>query len=199
MKNETLSMMQLFHIPCMKVEVGNWSNKKNLIIDLIESEGDLHRENNFATNYMLANNATFNAYDKKEDRANSYSQPVWEILKNDVEPLVEAIGAPFMPDCPFIWSQKYWKGGRHDIHNHGNRGFSFVLYLKFNELVHGGTVFYAPFFDYMSGGMIDYQPEVKEGDLICFPSSLQHASPVQETDEERMILSFNLFEDGPYL
>ena len=40
--------------------------------------------------------------------------------------------------------------------------------------------------------MLEYQPEVLEGDMIWFPSMLPHTSQLQESEEERVILSFNL-------
>ena len=43
---------------------------------------------------------------------------------------------------------------------------------------------------------MEYQPIVKEGDLLIFPSSLLHEGPMNKSDHERVIVSFNIMGEG---
>ena len=74
-------------------------------------------------------------------------------------------------------------------------GWSAVLYVEFDDKEHSATTFYCP---YMSnkrsflGGYDTYIPKVKEGDLIIFPSIIQHEASTNMSDKRRTIISFNL-------
>ena len=90
------------------------------------------------------------------------------------------------------WFQKQEQNMLHNIHNHGAVGFSSVCYVKFDKDVHLPTTFISPFNDFLSGSTQYYQPEVEEGDIIFFPSTVQHYSPPNSSDSDRIIFSFNL-------
>ena len=40
--------------------------------------------------------------------------------------------------------------------------------------------------------METFQPKVKEGDMILFPSSLLHEAPLNKSDKRRTIISYNI-------
>ena len=44
----------------------------------------------------------------------------------------------------------------------------------------------------IEGTMGSVSPNVSEGDLIIFPSSLLHTAPPHKSDEDRIVFSFNL-------
>ena len=44
----------------------------------------------------------------------------------------------------------------------------------------------------ITGEVIHYEPDVEEGDLILFPSFIHHYTTPNQTDTERIVLSFNL-------
>lgn len=55
------------------------------------------------------------------------------------------------------------------------------------------THFIAPYHDFTTGSQQLFVPEgIKEGSLILFPSALLHFTAPSYSDEERIILSFNL-------
>jgi hypothetical protein len=172
----------LFSVPFWYTKVSPWEEVKSKILSIVADQS-----------YEIDQGVKTDFWTK-----NSYSKEVYEILKPYVESIVcKHITSKFPEEVPDVWTQKYYAGSEHSVHNHGNRGLSFILYLKFNPKVHKGTVFYAPFDDIFTGTTIAFVPDIREGDLIAFPSVIKHSSQYQTSDEERMILSFNLFPDGP--
>ena len=71
-----------------------------------------------------------------------------------------------------------------------------MLYVEFNSAEHEATKFYSPFTEPVNGDLMEYQPIVKEGDLLIFPSSLLHEGPMNKSDHERVIVSFNIMGEG---
>jgi hypothetical protein len=186
----------MFRAPIFRVQIQPWHETKKKILDLID------KDNYHVDSY---NNGYLTDFDDRLDKngwfvkqSNSYSAPVYEILYPWINAIVTGgIGLEMPDEAPHMWSQIYKSGQQHPIHNHGNRGYSFILYLKFDEDKHLATKFYGPFENFFTGGMLHYVPEVEEGDMIAFPSIIKHTSQTQTTDKERMILSFNMFPDGP--
>jgi hypothetical protein len=89
-----------------------------------------------------------------------------------------------------FWCQKYKAGDTHIPHTHGALGYACVFYAKLSE-EHEGTFFYSPFINESgvneSGGVL-----VKEGDLLIFPSNLLHMARPHASNEDRIIIAFNL-------
>ena len=175
------SHSSMFTIPFFKTKVESWDKIKTQILDVLNSDYQTD-ESGFETDYF---------------QKNKYSGYVYDILRPSISTITRTYfncNPPMMP--PDMWTQKYCNKSEHPIHNHGNGGISFILYLKFNPSVHKATRFYSPFNDFLTGEIMSYVPEVEEGDLVAFPSMLMHSSQYQTTDEERMILSFNIYEFG---
>jgi len=91
-----------------------------------------------------------------------------------------------------MFYQLYKKGSYHLVHNHGSIGFSGILFVSFNENLHTATRFYSPFNNFIDGSVIGYRPVVKEGDLLIWPSSILHEAESNHSEEDRIIISFNL-------
>lgn len=108
-----------------------------------------------------------------------------------------------------MWFNYYIDGEYQEEHHHvmsnnlsGSSHFSCVHYLKFDESVHNSTVFSDPLelirahsFEMDSNRYSNrWQPKVKEGDLLVFPSYLQHHVQKSEPtpDNPRITIAFNL-------
>lgn len=110
-----------------------------------------------------------------------------------------------------VWYNKYHQNQYQEQHHHLPSTFSGVHYLKLKE-GHNYTTFFNPSkYEYVYE---DYARElyeisdsndklhsfvfrrwsvpVQEGDIIIFPSSLEHAVWPQNTDDERITVSFNI-------
>ena len=170
----------MFSVPLFRAKVTPWKHIKQQVIDIVGNTY-LEDERGFLSDYYN----------------NNYNEELYEVLKpfvHDITYNCLNLSAPNEP--PNMWSQKYWSGSEHPIHNHGNRGYSFILYVKFDPSQHKATNFISPFDNFFNGDMLCFEPQVEEGDLIAFPSVVKHSSQYQTSDEERMIVSFNMFESG---
>lgn len=97
-------------------------------------------------------------------------------------------------------------------HEHIDADFSLIHYLKFNPNVHKGTTFLNPnrismkyhslakpnlvsklniYNENQSMYFHELRPGVEEGDVLIFPSSLEHRIDPSETDELRIVVSLN--------
>ena len=90
-----------------------------------------------------------------------------------------------------VWFQQYYKTQFHSPHNHGACGYSSVTYIKFNKDKHTPTIFIAPFTD-PKGDIIEFVPEIDEGNIIFFPSMINHYVVPNKSSDIRIILSFNV-------
>ena len=123
------------------------------------------------------------------------------IFKNDI------CGISFQDFCiTDSWIAKTIPGGQHLIHNHPNAIISGVLYIKtpkdtslnfFNS-----TNLFNNFqfqFDYNKEtdfNRTNWVINVEEGDMVIFPSWLQHYVPI--CHEERLVIGFNCFVTGTF-
>lgn len=114
-------------------------------------------------------------------------------------------------DISRIWYNKYTKKQYQEQHNHLPSTFSGIHYLKLEE-GHTNTIFFNPskyeylYEDYArelydicdSNNMMHsfvysrWSFPVTEGDIIIFPSSIEHAVFPQKIDAERITVSFNI-------
>jgi len=170
----------MFSVPLFKCKVTPWEEIKEQVINIV---GDT----------MIADEKGF----KTDYYNNNYNNELYPILKPFVHQITETcFGLPAPHQAPNMWSQRYTANTEHPIHNHGNRGYSFILYVEYDPEKHKPTNFISPFDSFFDGSMLCYSPQIQEGDLIAFPSVVKHSSQYQTSDDERMIVSFNLFEHG---
>tara|TARA_B100001094_G_scaffold192836_1_gene186682 strand:+ start:3273 stop:3755 length:483 start_codon:yes stop_codon:yes gene_type:complete len=129
-----------------------------------------HRDNISDTSYYTNRN------DKK----------LGKLFEKYLEPIIyEYIRAPFKMNT--IWYQVYNKksGSFHDFHTHKSKlcQISGIFYIKLNDdSVITEFVF----------GERCVTPDVSEGDIVLFDSGLEHRSPPNDSDNDKIILSFNL-------
>ena len=176
---------QMFLLPMIILSISDWETKKSKIFSWLNDVDYTNEHGPYYTDFDQQIQYDFN------HQPNDYSYKVWKLLYDDIMLLGDQID--YGPDdAPSMWTQVYYRGQEHEVHNHGAIGWSCILFLKFNSEVHKPTKFYAPFNNFNTGAMLTYEPTVKEGDMIWFPSLLPHTSQLQESEEERVILSFNL-------
>tara|TARA_R110000751_G_scaffold113386_1_gene212527 strand:- start:140 stop:625 length:486 start_codon:yes stop_codon:yes gene_type:complete len=79
-----------------------------------------------------------------------------------------------------VWYQVYSKNSHHVWHTHAHVNFACVYYLKLTNSKHK-TLFH------------NIKPiDIKEGDFLIFPAWLVHCSPIIESKDKKIIISFNL-------
>ncbi len=100
-----------------------------------------------------------------------------------------------------MWAIINNKNSSNAMHIHSNNYISAAYYVKAPKNC-GDLVFYDPRFaatyrypkisktNKLNSNIVAFQP--KEGMLVLFPSYLQHSVNVNKTDEERIVISFNI-------
>jgi len=82
-----------------------------------------------------------------------------------------------------FWFQIYNKDSLHDWHVHGNTQFANVYYLKLPDKKTKTVIKNVPELD------------LEEGDLLTFPSFMLHKSPINENENEKIVIAFNISFD----
>lgn len=175
--------INLFPLPLFHVRISDWVNVKPKIEKLIS-------DNTFSKNGP--ENILTDFYSNK----NIYNNSVEEIFKKELNQLYKRIGA-LNYKVKSSWIEVSKNGMHHDIHNHGMLGISSVCYVKYNHRVHTPTQFICPFNNFRNGLIIREEfKNIREGSLIFFPSFINHFTNPNTSDEERIILSFNVGDDN---
>jgi len=121
--------------------------------------------------------------------------PYFSYISKILEPELKVINETFgnhETEIVDIWFQQSSGDQRHYVHSHGQDGISCIWYLEYDPSVHNPTKFYCPFTDPLTGSQWEFDPDVKEGGLIAFPSYIQHEQRPSFSDKRRTIVSFNI-------
>ena len=172
----------MFAVPIVYYPIENWSENKKKILDALPPEDDSQLEPNGSGLY------TDFFINGKVKEFPSYFHTVVDVIKPYLKDFMD--GNPV--ELVEMWYQKYYKNVEHNTHCHGFTGWSSIIYVEFDPKVHESTLFYSPFRQPWDCDVETFQPEVKEGDMILFPSSLLHEAPVNRTNTRRTIISYNI-------
>ena len=163
----------IFEVPLLHYSVKNWKQKKQNLVDKLPT--------NEYTDFM--------SY-QRDLEVPPYLDELSDCVKDEIQDFQSSYPCPVV--ISNAWCERANQFDYHPVHQHGATGFSAVLYVEFNSSVHEATKFYSPFNDPINGDLLEYQPLVKEGDLIIFPSYLLHEGPINKSNKERVIVSFNI-------
>jgi len=165
-----LNNRKIFEIPYSHYSIDNWEEKKSKILSQLDDK--------------------FTDYGDYE--LPPYERVVTESIKDELMDFSGYLDFPLV--IMAMWYERSKRSHCHPVHNHGGAGFSAVMYVEFNPEVHRSTVLYSPYNNPFTGALMSYAPNVKEGDIIFFPSSFLHEARPNESDETRTIVSFNMFD-----
>lgn len=178
---------------------------KSILIDHIKEEHSKD-PNNQPSSWSCRVHTSQSKYDEKISKIRDlYEQDI--ILFFDEIKMIPNVEV----DISDIWFNAYGKGQWQESHHHygqQNVYFSAVHFLKYDKTIHPPLVMnnmnrmiLTPFDVGRKTGLnywdLDGYLDVDEGDLIIFPSIMEHQVGVQETDELRATVSFNI-EVKPY-
>jgi len=102
------------------------------------------------------------------------------LLKNVSDLISEDIGKPHRLHLKNIWENHYKENDYQDKHIHPMSHFSFIIYKKISE---SNTLFFHPaekllqsYYENMELPifMENFKPDLKQGQLLVFPSFLEH-------------------------
>lgn len=183
-----------------KGKVKDHDKMRETLVPHIESNYNKNPNNQPPSWSCKVHTSYLNTDQNLEDIKTAYNENIIEFLQEIHFPYCRI-------DIKSAWYNVYKKGQWQEIHNHygGTDGtyFSAVHFLKYDAKTHTSLVFnntnstlLQPFklgrdssVDYWN---IKHQVEVAEGDIIIFPSTLDHFVLPQESDELRITVSFNI-------
>ena len=172
----------MFTVPIVHYPIENWSENKKKILDALPPEDDSQLEPNgtgLYTDFFI---------NGKVKELPSYFHTVVDVIKPYLKSFMDGNPVEFVE----MWYQKYYNMVEHKTHCHGFTGWSSIIYVEFDPKVHESTRFFSPFRQPWDCDVEVFQPKVKEGDMILFPSSVLHEAPVNRTDTRRTIVSYNI-------
>jgi len=182
MKEDLGYVDPMFTVPIVYYPIKNWSENKKKILDALPPEDDSQLEPNgtgLYTDFFI---------NGKVKEFPSYFHTVVDVIKPYLKSFMDGNPVEFVE----MWYQKYYNMVEHKTHCHGFTGWSSIIYVEFDPKVHESTRFFSPFRQPWDCDVEVFQPKVKEGDMILFPSSLLHEAPVNRSDTRRTILSYNI-------
>jgi len=101
-----------------------------------------------------------------------------------------------------IWYNTYEKNTYQERHDHFPHHFSMIHYVEFDSKEHFGTKFFNPHLlstqflpEQISNRMVQQVKEfddIEEGDIIFFPSFVQHLVKPNKSNKRRITVSLNL-------
>jgi|TARA_B100000085_G_scaffold42961_1_gene36075 hypothetical protein len=189
-----MDKVTLFSTDIWKVNVKEWKNVKNEILDLIPDYSEKYSSNITAPPPPFPKDYEpfyTDFFDDDGEELSEYRNKFLDLVSPYIKQFSKLTPQKKIKTIINVWCQKYGKLSHHSIHDHGSVGYSAIFYASVDESKESGTFFISPHFDEYGGRpQLTIQPA--EGDLVFFPSYLLHSSPLNESGKERIIISFNM-------
>jgi len=177
-------IIPLFSVPLFHYKVENWPEKKERLLELYNSRVE--------SNLLKKTGGTLDVdtdYHANYDNEYNYSDEITDIFESELMDFSETSNLQI--EVNSTWFERSSKNSSHACHNHGPMGYSAVCFIQFDPKHHTPTVFMNPLTAAVSPCSL-MPPGIREGSLILFPSYLLHFTNSNESDLDRIILSFNL-------
>ena len=172
-----------FNFPILKNKLKENSKIKKELLELIDKQksGKLEQDDEYFTDSISRVD-----WDKRHDTEREWVKLVGPYLQKHFIEEVKKIGLSKVQIFD-LWFQQYAKGDTHGWHVHGHN-FTGVYYLEFGKNS-PRTQIVEP----LSLRVLDV--DVKQGDVIIFPSMFIHRAPPSKTKKRKTIISFNFNAD----
>jgi hypothetical protein len=171
-------------IPCCVYvsTILNHTHTKNIILDCIKNFGifginpgvGYRGQHIFNTDWHLSKALTF--------LDPVYCSVVRPIIDNHNEALTQYLGYDEPIKCDNVWFQQYQKEDYHWWHRHSESIFSNIYYVDLPE----GTS--KTSFRFLGK---EFQIEIEEGQILTFPSFIEHCSKPNLSNKIKTVISFN--------
>lgn len=188
---EDTYLIPLYSVPLLHLKLNNWEEKKSILMETYE------RVN--LNDPKLKGNQEYSVITDYHRTSENNDFSTTEIIYRYFGEELDFISELF--ECPIqlanSWFEKSTHNKQHTPHNHGNCGLSCVVFIKFDPKHHCPTVFIDPSLssDSPVAPLNEMPPGIREGSMIVFPSYLTHYTLPNLSDEDRIILSFNMAFD----
>lgn len=113
-----------------------------------------------------------------------YYNDINNIMNTVCETMHNALNVPQALNIKNYWFQQYKEKDFHTWHTHGNCIFSAIYYVDLDNKCSRTT------FRLLNGS--EFSLNVKEGDVLVFPSYMPHTSKPNLSNKTKTIVSFNM-------
>jgi|TARA_B100000287_G_scaffold318984_1_gene302786 hypothetical protein len=176
-----VEQIPFFSISFWRLSLSNWEQKKEIIKELVDLKPDQDRIDICYSDFFQYNNKP------------PYMYKFIEVIQDELVEFFNSAGVLVeQPSEWQMWTQMYTGADHHPLHNHGFGNFSCILYLDYDKEKHPSTRFWTPMPDPFFGTVTHLHPEVEEGDIIIFPSTIYHECPPTNSNIPRTIVAFNV-------
>ena len=176
----------LFNIPCWKIQIINFEEKKKKLTKLLESYPeepiDIKNWSNISSHLQ---EFTTNRQTDRSGLAEQFSS----IMNKELEDISKSIKKDFA--IPEIWSISYGKGDYHSPHNHSSIGLTGILYLDLPK-DSPVTTYIQPWNDYEQDTAELVVLPMSEGDIAIMPSFILHFSRPNKSNSKKRIISWDM-------
>jgi len=153
--------------------IENYKFHNKIILDLIER-----------TTKSKFDDITYTDWDISPD----IHRPYLDYFVNLIKPKLEKI-TTFLnfKECNLLntWFQQYYTNDLHNWHHHADCNFTNVYYVELPD-----PNYKTELYDIINNSVI--QLDVKEGDIVTFPSYINHRSKENLSDKRKTVISFNV-------
>ena len=179
-------VIPLFAVPLFHYKVEDWEEKKKHLLELYEKR---KQSNSIVSSFRSNELDVETDYHVNSDNKFDYSDEITDIFEDELVDFANQTGLEISVNS--TWFEVAKKHRHHTCHNHGPAGYSAVCFIQFDPKHHTPTVFLNPI-TASEHSCSTMPPGIREGSLILFPSYLLHYTNSNESDIDRIILSFNL-------
>lgn len=191
-----MKSIELFPVTVFKGQVSDNEILKNLLVSEILNESkDLEIPEDWTTHKVKTSFSTHSSILNRDVLTSQYVECMRDVFDKDFDVSINK-----------IWYNVYTDGEYQEVHDHLGSlfepsHFSFIHFLCFDKENHRPPEFRDPLSQLRTTSLElernncgeVYVPDVKEGDLIMFPSYLQHCVPPgKKTEYPRITISFNV-------
>ena len=166
----------LFKIDYWKISIKDFEIKKKQLIELLKE----YPESKQGIQFFNTN---------KQNNRDKLSERFSNIIIDELKEFSQNIKKNIIIED--VWSVTYNLGDYQIPHNHGSKKLTGILYLESNQEL-PLTCFIQPWNDIEKDLSVIYEMPAKEGDLIIFPSFVNHFSPPNKYKQNKRIVSFDM-------
>jgi hypothetical protein len=164
-------------IPLFKYKVLNHLDIKNVILNDIEKMGEF----SFKTEFQKISNTDWHLGTSIQRDYQTKLVDIFIEIENFINNLYETVGRIKVVN---YWFQQYKLNDFHGWHVHPGNLFSAIYYLDVNSETPKTTF---RLFD-----KSEMEIEMNEGEILIFPSFLEHISKPNKSEKTKTIISFNI-------
>lgn len=181
-------LIPMFSTPLLHLKVQNWEEKKAELLKMYEKRKADKSRFKVCTGSDTSLDVETD-YHYNHDTGENYDEDIMDIFQEELEELADTFECSV--DVCTSWFERATTKKFHQVHNHGCQGFSAVCFIQFDPKYHTPTIFLNPnLADVETCNIIP--PGVREGSILFFPSYTLHYTAPNESDVDRIILSFNV-------